>query len=519
MGGLQLAEQKIIRGSIWHWFALALVGLGFVAALAPNLTSTPPLWRDEGWTLLVARNWVQRGYYGQINAGEPQSPGLSAAFPLVAAVAFSFHLLGVGVWQGRLAGVMFTLGALSLLYLFATKLYNRRVAFGTLFVALLMAPHLATNPVYMGRQVMAELPMLFYILGGYLCLFLAFRRPVWLLGAGVAWGLGLSAKAQLLPFWLVSLIIPLGLLLVKKQWRFAAVMLGCLVGGYFFSKGVTLFQGYLLRGHTMAGVPLDGLLEAVALTSARPARQAALSVTLLSGFPTIIALIYVAASSFKSLITTEKAEIEDILQISLWALVAGWLAWYLFLSAGWARYFLPVVFLGSPLMARLLYELTHGYSLFYTVDTAGSALRHLRFNLHALGVLGAILLVSVYVYFTMGQWYLAYVVYPSAAVYQVAGYLNTQTPPDALIESFESEVLFLLDRPYHFPPDQKDVDLIRIGLGEIQSVDYNPMLIDPDYIVVGPFGEYGHLYDSTLQSGLFRLVYERDPYRVYARLP
>jgi hypothetical protein len=514
----QLRAEKTIKRRIRHWFALALVGLGLLAALTLNLTSTPRLWRDEGWTLLVARNWVERGYYGQINGGQLQSPGLSAAFPFVAAVALSFQLLGVGVWQGRIVAVVFTLGTLSLLYLFAGRLYNRRVAWGTLFVAVLMAPHLATNPIYIGRQVMAELPMLFYILGGYICLFLALRQPVWLAAVGVVWGLGLSAKAQPLPFWLVSLLIPSGLLLVKKQWRFAGLLLVCLLAGYYFSRGVTLFQAYLLRGHTLPGVRLAGLVDAVALTSARSARQAALSVTLLSGLPTIIALIHVARSSFSSLVRIKEAEIEDIVEISLWVLTASWLAWFLLLSAGWARHFLPVVLLGSPLVARLLYELTHGYSLSYTVDTAGSALRHLRFNRRALGALGAILLVSVYVYFTLGQWYLAYFVYPSTAVYQVAGYLNTRTPPDALIESFESEILFLLDRPYHFPPDQKDVDLIRIGLGEIQSVDYDPMPVDPDYIVVGPFAEYGHIYDPEVQSGLFRLVFQRDSYRVYAHL-
>ncbi|MEJ2305889.1 MAG: glycosyltransferase family 39 protein, partial [Anaerolineales bacterium] len=262
---------------------MALVALGLVAALTLNLTSTPPLWHDEGWTLLVARNWIERDYYGQINGGELQSPGLSAAFPLVAAVAFSFRILGVGVWQGRLVGVMFTLGALSLLYLFAAKLYNRRIAFGTLFAALLMAPHLATNPIYMGRQVMAELPMLFFVVGGYVCLFLALRQPAWVLAVAVAWGLGLSAKAQLLPFWLASLIIPSGFLFIRKEWRLAGILAGCLVGGYYFSEGVTFFQGYLLRGHTTPGVPLDGLVEAVALTTARPARQAALSMTLLAG--------------------------------------------------------------------------------------------------------------------------------------------------------------------------------------------------------------------------------------------
>src|SRR5690349_1051953 len=101
----------------------------------------PTIGWDEGWTLSVARNWVERGHYGRLLDGQLAPPGLEAAFPVTAPVALSFELFGVGIWQGRLFGVLCTIAALALMYYLALRLYNRSVAIGTLFVLLLLPMH------------------------------------------------------------------------------------------------------------------------------------------------------------------------------------------------------------------------------------------------------------------------------------------------------------------------------------------------------------------------------------------
>ncbi len=40
-----------------------LLSIAIVAGLL-RLVAVPPLWWDEGWTLTVARNWVESGHYG-----------------------------------------------------------------------------------------------------------------------------------------------------------------------------------------------------------------------------------------------------------------------------------------------------------------------------------------------------------------------------------------------------------------------------------------------------------------------
>src|SRR3954452_10513417 len=78
---------------------LLLVGLWNLAG--------PGMWWDEGWTLSVARNWLERGHYGRLMDGQLWPPGLEASVTVTTAVALSFRLFGVGIWQGRLPGVVF----------------------------------------------------------------------------------------------------------------------------------------------------------------------------------------------------------------------------------------------------------------------------------------------------------------------------------------------------------------------------------------------------------------------------
>ena len=81
-----------------------------------SLENFPGLWSDEGWTLCVARTWVERGHYGCLLNGQPASSAWSAHLPIVAFIALSFKLFGVGIWQGRIVGMVFSIGAFWLLW-------------------------------------------------------------------------------------------------------------------------------------------------------------------------------------------------------------------------------------------------------------------------------------------------------------------------------------------------------------------------------------------------------------------
>lgn len=136
---------------------LMVFGSGFI-----HIQSFPPLFFDEGWTVCVARTWVESGHYGCLLRGEPAPPSLAAHFPVVASVAASFSLFAVGVWQARLVGLSYTFGAVLLLYVLTRRLYGRSVSIAALALLILVPLKWSIHPLYIGRQVLGEMPLLFF---------------------------------------------------------------------------------------------------------------------------------------------------------------------------------------------------------------------------------------------------------------------------------------------------------------------------------------------------------------------
>ena len=502
-----------------HRIDRSLVGLLSIAIVVGllRLVAVPPLWWDEGWTLTVARNWVEQGHYGRMLDGEPTSAGLAAAFPVTAPIALSFRLLGVGVWQGRLVGVFFTLGALTLIYYLACRLYDRSVAIWTLAVLLLMSP---IHPVIAGRQVLGEMPALFYLLAGYAFFLSALRKSPWFMPVAVAfWAVALNTKLQVLPFWIVSLFIPLLVTVFRRHWGVATFLLTGLLSSLIASRLLLWLQQLLLHGRTVPVSPIHGLYDITALVPALSVRFPALVVSVVVGLPVALGLCYAALKLIGNRNKTSLDVNLDVLRLALLALVGSWFAWYLLLSVGWPRYLFPATFIGSIFAAAMLHDLTDRFSLSSPISPSHSAHTHLRFTRRHASALLATVLIGLTFAVTMKALHQAYVVDADASVQQVAEFLNTQTGPHALIETYDSELFFLLNRRYHYPPDQTHVELIRRTLlRQDVSIDYDPLAADPDYLVVGPYSKVWQLYDAVLATGTFRLLRTYSRYDVYERV-
>jgi 4-amino-4-deoxy-L-arabinose transferase-like glycosyltransferase len=500
----------------------AILVVLLLLAMTVRLDRLPPLWWDEGWTLTVARTWVERGHYGLLNEGRFAPPELAANFPIVAPIALSFRLFGVGVWQGRFVIALFSLATLALLHYLARRLYNRPVANATLFVLLLMPIYQGLHPVYIGRQVLAEMPMLFYALAGYACLLSALRRPLLFMPPTILlWSLALRAKAQPLPFWAASMIVPLLVTLLKRRWREAGLLGLALFGSYGGSRLLPWLRDLLLQGHTLPATPISGVREFTAIVPSLSIRLEALFVTLTAGFPSLLGLTYTAWRWLKRPDKLETEPERAIMRLSLLSLAGSWLGWFILLSAGWFRYLFPVTFVGSMFVAALLHDLSDGFDLLAVLRRAGSALRRLRLDRPAAKAFLTIFLVGLSLPFdliSLGDLFLS----ADDSVYQVAEFLNTQIPPDALIESYDTELFFLLDRPYHYPPPQMHVDLMRKGfLQQDVSIEYDPLPADPDYLVIGEYGRNaasGALYSPVLSAGEFCLVQSYGEYDIYERV-
>src|ERR1044071_3238904 len=105
---------------------------------------------------------------------------------------------------------------------------------------------------------------------------------------------------------------------------------------------------------------------------------------------------------------------------------------------------------------------------------------------------GRALLVAVFIVTSVPRTaialYKTYIVDADTSVQQAADFLNPHTRSDALIETYDSELFFLLNRPYHYPPDSIHVQLIRRTFlyEDATRIDYDPLAANPDYLVVGP---------------------------------
>ncbi len=293
--------------------------------------------------------------YGQLLDGALQPPGLSAAFPVVAQVALSFRLFGVGVWQGRLPGVILISAALLVVWLLAGRLYNRRVAWVTLLLLLLMPLNEKLHPILIGRQVLGEAPMIFYLLLGYAMLLLALdRHPLWIVAAALFWGIALRTKAQVLPFWVVSILLPFVLLLYKRWWRQLMLVLAGFLGAWLAARGLDFVQSGLLAGKTVPQAALEGYYGMSALVPALHIRTWALVSAVAFGLAVIAGLVYAGWQMLKGLRQEPADKNAEIVRLALWGLAASWLGWYVLLSMYWPRYLFPALFLGNLFAAALI---------------------------------------------------------------------------------------------------------------------------------------------------------------------
>jgi len=486
---------------------------GTALLMALQLAEAPPLWFDEGWILSVARNFVERGHYGQLLAGVHASASmLNVGFPAVLPIALSFKLLGVGAWQGRLPGVLFTIGFLLLIHLLAKRLYGRRVAVCSLAVLALFS----TIPVFrVGKQALGEMPMLFYLLVG-LAIFSRYpKRPLVILpAAAFFWGLGMMTKLHLVPFLTLALLLLITRALFKRRWldagRYSLVLTASLGFFFLFFK----IQEVLLNDRMMRLPAVYGITAWVPVWEIR---LFSLGVLTVLGIPTLIALFHAAVGHFKK--STSPAEEMGIqaVRFIIVTFLLGWMAWFTLLSNGWQRYLVAPVFLASIFLAVFLHSATNGYSLPYTVKQAALALRLGRSQRRNWAALVALLVVIMGLAGNLRAVRDTFAGADRSAM-DVAGYINAHSPPDSLVESYEWEVLFLLNRPYHYPSDEVQVELYRRSIaGQVLDTGYDPLRADPDLLVIGDIGRFWHLYDNALASQRFQLIGKFGRYELYRR--
>jgi hypothetical protein len=248
-------------------------------------------------------------------------------------------------------------------------------------------------------------------------------------------------------------------------------------------------------------------------------RLLALNNLLIFGLPTLLGLLYALWLLWRDRGPAATGDGRWYIRLALLALAGSWLAWFALLSVGVPRYLAPPVFLGTIFVAVLLRDLTAGFDIVAGLNRLSALLSRRSVTRDGFAALLALLLFIGPLALTTLAFQRYYFVDDQSAQ-RVAAYFNAMPANSVLIETYESELHFLLDQPYHFPPDQTHVELNRRSLlNEQIEISYNPLAADPDYLVVGEFARGNQLYAPVIEAGIFRLLLQEGGYLVYERVP
>ena len=465
----------------------------------------------EGWTLDAARNWVEQGHLGHYLDGQPIPPRSPVRFPVVIPVALSMKIFGAGTWQGRIPSVLFTLLTLGLFVYISEKLYRSRVGLVALIIALFLTP-VDINPLYLGRTTLAEMPMMFYLLGGYALVWLALQRhPNWGLGAILLFGIGIHAKLQVPPFWLASMILAIWMAVKQKQKHAVRILVRVAIGSISVSAVLLIIQNITMQGSLNDPAMIKILINSAVAVFTFPIRTAAIWGVLTYSLPQCLGLIWVGQRTMGVLLNhrvspstnlTEMEANKEILRASLWGLGAIWMVWFLVMALMWSRYLFPPYFIGCIFLAAYLDSYTNGFDLRIVVQRVSDFL--LRRGLNWVNLQAFILLLAFSILFgetIKSVLYNLSTEFPNPAV--VANYLNNNIPSGSKVETFESEIYSLANGiTFHYPSDLVSMQYVRKWCIEPQlEIDYDPMVANPEYLVRVPTQRSGILMMKYLLKG------------------
>lgn len=466
---------------------------------------------DEGLNFQAAKNVALDGQYGlrSTEGFVGFHPALQTGPTVLLPVALVFRLAGTGVLQARLVSVFYTVLALAVFYWLVRKICDRKVAFLASLLLIFTFDHEFTSFVFMGRQMLGEIPALAFFWMGTLLWFRAWKSPRWvaLVCPGLLWGLAMLTKVQF------ALVLPAALLLFwlfdrisHKKLQIRQILVSVLVSGLC----VLVWYGYQVLSLGFADfwqqsteLGSAGVMHFCNLSPRRMVNvvlQLLGSQLILFGLP---GMLYIVGSNL------QKREESEHHQVFLVTFTIVWLGWYTFLSIGWVRYAFVPATMSTIFTARLLADLWGWTNQHHQACLQRLALdpRHL-----AVGGMTVMLILS-----GMLPLVKEIVQSPDNGLRELAHYLNTNVPDDVVIESWEWEVDLLTEHIYHHPP----YEVTNAYTEQIwYDVPVPPNMYDfqvfrPMYLIVGPFAKWTGLYPRDFLEEKCTLLVSAGEYDLY----
>jgi hypothetical protein len=513
-----VTQTSVIRqaGTISR-FVVPIIAVAVVMFLALyNLTDYPLTWFDEGSHLHVPKTLVRFGVYADYSSEgfRHYGPTVGVGPTVMLPIAAIFRLFGIGLLQARLVMVLYLLATVYIFYRLTRELGGHRLAW--VATALLLTSRGVSLLEY-GRQVLGEVPGLFFMATGLALWFAAWERANWRrLGlVGLLLGLATVTKNQ----YLLILAPTLGLAwLANLVYYRTAPQRVFILPGLVAAACFALWQIYMVLylGPATAGENLAMLRQATAGAALifspdliKRSIKELLSLKVYLGW-LVPVLVY---GSILALPRRREGQTWGILLI----LVAVNLGWYAIASISWLRYAFPGLAIASLFVARFFYDITEGFRLDRMALWETLRGEQPVFQKHALRwAMFAWLVVMIAL--PLGQTVQEIVSPTFNAPIAMAAYLDEQIRREALIETWEPEMGFLTDHNYHFPPPLLLNDAVSyIWLGGPPPAQYYDFMRTehPDYVLVGEFARWVDLYSTDLLAARYRLVTSIGAYELY----
>lgn len=498
-----------------------IVGVALVLFLAfYNLTNFPLSWFDEGSHLHVPKTLVRYGVYADYSSDgfRHYGPTVGVGPTVMLPIALAFQLSGIGLLQARVVMALYLLAAIVAMFFLARQLGGPRLAWAATAL-LVVTPGI--DLLEYGRQVLGEVPGLFFTLAGFLVWFTAWEkaRLPRLLAVGLLFGLAMVTKNQYLLILAPTLLFAwLANLLYYRSAPQRVFLIPGIVAAACFALWQAILVLYL--GPSTLSENLALLRESTAgaaLVFSPDLMRRALS-ELFSAKVFLWALPLILAYGVTTTLTRRR---EGHQWGILLFLVAFNLVWYVVASISWLRYAFPALAVGCLFAARFFRDLTQDFHLDvrqgWQALRAGEWQRGARRIGAALGLAWLSLTLALS-FVRVGR---DIVFPPFNAPLAIAEYLNAHVPLSARIETWEAELPFLTDHVYSSPPAAilpKAVSFIWQG-GPPPAQFYDFEANQPEYVVVGALADWVGIYPAEKLNAKYQLVTTIGSYRLYQVKP
>ena len=497
------------------WAGLALLVWFFVFF---NLTGFPEPWFDEGSHLHVPKTLVKYGVYADYSSDgfRYYGPTIGVGPTVMLPIAAMFKVFDIGLFQARIVVALYMAAAVYVFYKLVKDISNGRLALAA--VALLISSRSILFITY-GRQILGEVPGLFFLALGLVLWFTNWGNNNWkrLTLIGFLFGLAMITKYQYLLFLAPTLILSWFLDIFYYK---ATSHRNFLIPGIVAAVSFALWQAITLQFMGPA-TALENLvlLRASAEGAAfnfDPAQIAgnfgallARSVYLWALFPAVIYGFFVSRPR------TSEGQKWSVLYL----LMTLNLVWFVVASIGWIRYAFLGLAVAGIFIARMFHDATGGFQFDFGGSLKGfwNSLFSGR-NAFRWALMGWLFLI---VALPMAKNVLEIAQGGSHSAEQMAAYLETNVPQDAIIETWDPEMGFFSDHNFHYPPNALlavAVEQIYAG-GEPVSEHYTFVQDEkPDYILAGEFTKWVDVYPVDKLFGQYELVHSIGNYDLFQRV-